>query len=69
MEWQPIETAPKDGSVFLGFATKDDKNGFAVIYFDEELEEFCDAVFAEKLFYFTHWTPLPAPPMTDVAEK
>lgn len=56
--WRPIETAPKDGRVVLGYWAEDRvetiqfKSGNFVYSYDWEDE--CDGP--------THWRPLPAPP-------
>lgn len=66
-EWQPIETAPKDGSSFL--AIGDDFGNpalgqhYAFAYFSDEHDEFAEVGHDyAKLAYLTHWQPLPAPP-------
>jgi hypothetical protein len=66
MTWQPIETAPKDGTDFLGYW---------VDRFDPRHENSCEIrtrhnlyqwenIFLEagKDFRPTHWKPLPEPP-------
>lgn len=67
MEWQPIETAPKDGfSVLISF---DGIVGEAH-YYDQDnehegwywaQEHWTDAHVSGPV-YPTHWMPLPAPP-------
>lgn len=66
-EWQPIETAPKDGTRILAFYPKEEENykilSVALIYrkwrlcpdggYDFEFEIVGDP---------THWMPLPNPP-------
>lgn len=56
-EWQPIETAPKDGTEVLTFR----KAGLQAVAFDTgELGWLCsDGMY---LLDVTHWMPLPAPP-------
>lgn len=61
-EWQPIETAPKDGTEII-VATKSTTSGVALViwepgvpfpcFMDEEGDSYEDA---------THWMPLPEPP-------
>ena len=59
--WQPIETAPKDGTEVLGFYFDHAGGGdcFSVICFwdgDWRESSVLDATFV------THWMPLPEPP-------
>ena len=64
-EWQPIETAPKDGTWVLGWA-QSDSAPYRISWgrnHDGRLAwstTFCS--FASG--YLTHWRPLPAPPAT-----
>jgi hypothetical protein len=58
-EWQPIETAPKDGRLILVWAPA--KEGFTSLY------SLCryhpDAGFCiDEIREATHWMPLPEPP-------
>jgi hypothetical protein len=57
-EWQPIETAPKDGSDILAWW-----NGHAVISWNARQQswESDDGMVAAKT-HPTHWMPLPEPP-------
>lgn len=64
MEWQPIETAPKNGEVILlanakdewvWTASYDDETGFADFINVEDLPD-------EPTNNPTHWMPLPEPP-------
>jgi hypothetical protein len=62
MDWQPIETAPKDGTPILGFMPSDDFSpitGIEVIWWDFGAWLMgCEAVIDHP----THWMPLPDPP-------
>lgn len=63
MEWQPIETAPKDGTKILSF--EDDE--FAVVWWqlDRWGKEGQWSVTASRGGWYlspTHWMPLPNPP-------
>lgn len=65
-EWRPIETAPRDGTGFLGFVRQDWIEGFA--FWGDELCWLSDGdgpKFARD--YPTHWMPWPEPPKA--AEK
>lgn len=60
MNWQPIETAPKDGAEFLGWSNGSyhvvQSHGF-------ERSEGGHAWFNGDVYvYLSHWQPLPAPP-------
>ncbi len=67
--WQPIETAPKDGTTVDVWAVwpYDDHKGqrFTDVYIEDEPFEvvgaFDDRAFDED-WTFTHWQPLPEPP-------
>ena len=60
-EWQPIETAPKDGTEVLGFVSSDTgaDDFFAVICFWENQWRVSSVLDATDV---THWMPLPEPP-------
>lgn len=59
MEWQPIETAPKDETEILTLR----KGGMTAvaIYFPHQEAEWC-CVDGMHLLNVTHWMPLPEPP-------
>jgi hypothetical protein len=63
MEWQPIKTAPKDGTEVLLI---DDENTYALAKFYEgEWRDMGDIGAAGQYnFEPTHWMWLPAPPLT-----
>jgi hypothetical protein len=61
--WGPIETAPKDGTRFLGCDAS--RRYLALGYFDAlgEFDEVDRSGSATGIgFYPTHWQPLPEPP-------
>ena len=61
-KWQPIETAPRDGTEIVG---RDFKNGHRAIVIFDNNEWSCVSMNGEYLgigFYPTHWMPLPTPP-------
>ncbi len=71
MEWQPIETAPKDGrSILLGGGLWDDEDVSEVIglaHWDEKSKGWlvaCHEGGYVCAWYTdaTHWMPLPEPP-------
>lgn len=69
-EWQPIETAPKDGTPFLGWcpqAPGSMKDEICALSFDPNADgriPWCVAGVEERLTWSepTHWMPLPPPP-------
>ena len=60
MEWQPIETAPKDGTHFLAYEECGDMYRAAYGAHDT-LEAFCGQYVTETPEP-THWMPLPDAP-------
>lgn len=75
MEWQPIETAPKDGSVILVY--RDDQGVFTAHYVEEDAHLSNAMNPPEGDYYWfstggddltnempTHWMPLPPAPNT-----
>lgn len=62
--WQPIETAPTDGTVVLvlcgDLASRDFSDTVFLVYYNEH---WCDNTDALPLYTEpTHWMPLPEPP-------
>lgn len=53
--WQPIETAPKDGTLVLVY---EECNGIMLGYYRTEWREATEAMTIQP----THWQPLPEPP-------
>lgn len=77
MEWQPIETAPKDGSWFVTASFRDDDFEFEVCrydpYYTAKYVELENGNYQKELVLLmeftsnnfhraTHWMPLPPPP-------
>jgi hypothetical protein len=61
MSWQPIETAPKDGSCFLGVQSFADGDAIysVCLYYGGRFESADDGEDRRQL---THWMTLPEPP-------
>lgn len=61
-QWQPIETAPRDGTRILGYDDSglSDAGGIAIIRWSVEGQLWWDETL--DLFTPTHWQPLPTPP-------
>ncbi len=59
-KWQTIETAPKDGTVILGFVPHD-CGGYILSLCYTGYERWSGTVDFND-FYPTHWMPLPNPP-------
>ena len=69
-QWQPIETAPKDGTVFLGYKLGQFRECYKVPRDDCDMWCFGGTSGADDLFPNikpTHWMPLPKPPAIDAA--
>ena len=58
MEWQPIETAPKDGTRVLIFSVDE------VVVAHYEGDMWCENEYDNLWHNPTHWMPLPEPPTT-----
>lgn len=58
-EWQPIETAPKDGTEIVVYVKQ---IGQMVVYYDKMWTEKSNLLRAKMSFEPTHWMPLPQPP-------
>jgi hypothetical protein len=71
-EWQPMETAPKDGTPFRAYGPSllhEDFNPWASVEACFDGERFVGAVWDGQhdvwrtdFIEFTHWMPLPEPP-------
>ena len=71
MQWWPIETAPKDGSLFIvGWAGEPE---YAMAKYDSDRSvysvTFHTLVDEEALEVPTHWMPLPEPPENKKEEE
>jgi hypothetical protein len=72
-EWQPIETAPKDGTEFISWLVNDGRGWIEFrTRFDPDSEAFqiytrvdYDTDDWESGYTATHWLPLPPPPAGD----
>ena len=69
--WMPIDSAPKDGRTFLAVNAEKPSVTYRVVYFDEDAKKpYCwhvedaRAGFEHHSDFFTHWMPLPEPPVT-----
>ena len=66
--WQPIETAPKDGTRIVAGTRVNHTSGYSfwdahVVWFDDEEGEIAsDAYQGWAWDDYTHWLPLPTPP-------
>lgn len=74
-EWQPIETAPKDGTAILAYSRQAGlegkllrSHGVKVTWWrtDRARDGFTGwGEFNDQFWPATHWTPLPEPPKSD----
>jgi hypothetical protein len=62
-DWQPIETAPKDGTQILSYGLGGDQD-LAVIAWDTRGKSWflCDGDQRDNWIGVTHWMSLPLPP-------
>jgi len=67
--WLPIETAPKDGALFLAWSqvlgSSDPEHGFVTAHWGESDEDWVSNIVDDGCFYpgeLTHWMPLPPAP-------
>lgn len=73
-DWQPIETAPKDGTVLLAYSVEG--NCFDLVRWDEHEDAdegllktwMCDVSGGSMVSAFTHWRPLRKPAATPPGE-
>jgi hypothetical protein len=65
--WQPIETAPKDGTAVLVYNPKIYRTSQFVARWDDH-DQYWQSVACVDDYYgsseVTHWMPLPAPPQS-----
>ena len=74
-EWQPIETAPKDGRTIIILGDALTEHAFVDVAFWDAgegsyragpgwffLEDLCQMNTARNVHGITHWQPLPSPP-------
>jgi hypothetical protein len=62
-EWRPIETAPKDGTMFIIFqAEEDGDHWFDLVSWSETENDWIDDGGTLSCDGPTHWMPLPEPP-------
>ncbi len=63
-EWQPIETAPKDETEFLGYHGPNVCCPDVSVYKIEKKKflEYADGFWVEQYKKPTHWMPMPKPP-------
>lgn len=57
MTWQPIDTAPRDGTAILGY---EPGSGMAVCKYMTTIDRFTDC--HGYIIYASRWQPLPEPP-------
>lgn len=65
-EWQPIETAPKDNTVFL--AWRKHATHPLMVRYEPSYDWFANYD-GEHVYDLTHWMPLPKPPAMAQGEK
>lgn len=71
MEWQPIETAPRDGCHIL-LAGIAEPGGVVVAYWNTDVTHQWECSHDDQNDLYgdpTHWMPLPAPPVAPSDER
>lgn len=64
--WQPIDTAPKDGTPILVFGPYEVAGRVNVVkWYCNSWAVTTDEYGWERVSYATHWQPLPSPPATE----
>ncbi len=64
-EWQPIDTAPKDGTLILAYARRKGKPYFRVTWWRQESDRVGYVgwgEFNDTYWPATHWMPISEPP-------
>lgn len=63
-DWQPIETAPKDGTLILGYYPAMPPHHFRMLILKWKRKAFAAAGGSSRELVSkpTHWMPLPEPP-------
>jgi hypothetical protein len=60
--WQPIETAPKDGTRILAFIIEPE-----IVEYEPEYGQWLD--YSSEVVSPTHWQPLPDAPNNEAGER
>ena len=68
-EWQPIETAPKDGHTRVLLFRPGWKESTTVGWFNRYYQDWRSVPDVPFNGEVTHWMPLPAPPVCSVKEE
>jgi hypothetical protein len=58
MSWQPIETAPKDGTSLLVYSDE----RIIAAFWSVPADDWAEVVHGYTFYPPTHWMPLPEPP-------
>lgn len=62
MEWQPIETAPRDRSIIIVAHEFWRRVGLVQYVYPEGFCHYADGTKVDHQHLLTHWMPLPEPP-------
>lgn len=81
-EWQPIETAPRDGSFILAWIKDEDGGHVEQLRYDLSAERSASGEFGPFVWgtplsecgvwardIVTHWMPLPSPPLPAIGDR
>ncbi len=58
-EWQPIETAPRDGRTILAWGAL---TGVWIVFWNQRISSWDDGDYHDNVSQLTHWTRIPEPP-------
>lgn len=64
--WQPIETAPKDGSKFLAWRRHSTLP--LIVAYNDEYDQY-ECIDGHLVYSLTHWQPLPPSPAAEAAAE
>lgn len=68
-EWQPIATAPKDGTSILCTMEGGHDGPYYVLFWNGNYFESVDSGTGPSMEYISHWQPIDAPPPLSQGER
>lgn len=61
LDWQPIKTAPKDGSTFIATMASEVDGPYYVLFWNDSYFESAESGVGPSMAHLTHWAAIPAP--------